>query len=123
MSQAPDPSAENLSLLVILSVVGNILRALRIIFVFVDMEEKVSLSFSEVYISVFQFEGGDIIPFDSNDLSALSGDRITSNLYRNQGLFCLAGSLYALACDPQLKRSPKEINSQQAGPVRVTPPR
>ena len=62
MSQAPDPSAENLSLLVILSIVGHKLSALRILFVLVDVEEEASLSFSEMYISVSQVEGGDIIP-------------------------------------------------------------
>ena len=100
VSQAQDSSAENLSLLVIFSIVGLKLCALHIIFVFVDMEEEVSLSFSEMYINISQFEGSDIISVDANDLSALSDDRVTGNLYRNQGLFYLAASLYALACDP-----------------------
>ena len=122
VSQAPDPAAENLSLLVILSIVGSKLSASCKTFVFVDMEEEVSLSFSEMYISVSQFEGGDIIPVDANDLSALSDDRVTGNIYRNQGQFLLAASLYTLACDPQLRGRPEERNSQQTGPVRVTLP-
>ena len=76
---------------------------LRIIFVFVDMGEEVSLSYSEMYINVYQFEDSDIIPVDTNDLSALSDDRVTGNLYGNRGLFHLAASLYALACDLQFK--------------------
>ena len=38
--------------LAILSIVGHKLSALRIIFIFVDMEEEVSLSFSEMYVNV-----------------------------------------------------------------------
>ena len=55
VSQAQDSSAENLSLLVILSIVGHKLSALRIIFVFVDIEEEVSLSLSEMSFNVSQF--------------------------------------------------------------------
>ena len=68
-----------------------------------DIEEVVSLSFSEMCINVSQLEDSDIIRVDAKDLSALSDDRVTGNLYRNRGLFQLAASLYALACDPQLK--------------------
>ena len=104
MSHAPDPSAKNLSLLAILSIVVDKLSALRIIFVFVDIEEDVSLSFSEMSINVSQFEDRDIIAVDANGLSGLSDDRVTSYLYGNQGLFFfLAASFYTLACDPQLK--------------------
>ena len=46
VSHAPDPSSKNLSLLVILSIGGNKLSVLRMIFVFVNIEEEVSLSFS-----------------------------------------------------------------------------
>ena len=81
MSHAPDPSAENLSILVILSFVGNNLSALRIIFIFVDIEEEVSFSFSEKSINVSQFKDSDIIPVDVYDLSALSDNRVTGNLY------------------------------------------
>ena len=89
MSHASGPSAENLSLLVILSIVGDNLSALRIIFVFVDIEDEVSLSFSEKSLYVAQFEDLDIIAVDSSDLSAPADDRITANLYGNQGLFFL----------------------------------
>ena len=94
MSHAPNPSAKRLSLLVILVIVGHKLSTLRIIFVFVDIEEEVSLSFSEMYINVSQFEDSDIIPVDANDRSALLDDSVTGNLYENQGLFYLAASLY-----------------------------
>ena len=62
VSHALDPSAESLSLLVILAIVGHKLSTLHIIFVFVDIEEEVSLSFSAMYINVRQFEDSDIIP-------------------------------------------------------------
>ena len=78
MSHAPDPSAKNLSLLIILSIVGCQLSALRIIFVFGDVEEEVSLSFSEMSVNISQFEDRDIIVVDANDLSALSDDRANS---------------------------------------------
>ena len=68
-----------------------------------DIEEEVSLSFSKVSISVSQFEDSDIIPVDAYELSGLSDNGVTGNLYRNRDLFYLAASLYALACDPQLK--------------------
>ena len=103
MSHAPDPSAKNLSLLIVLSIVGCYLSALRIIFVFVDIEEEASLSFSEMSINISQFEDSDIIVVDANDLSALSDNRVKANLYGNQGLFLLAASLYTSACDPQLR--------------------
>ena len=103
MSHAPDPSAKNLSLLAILSIVVDKLSALRIIFVFVDIEGDVSLSFSEMSINVSQFEDRDIIVVDAHDLSALSDDRVKANLYGNPGLFLLAAGLYSLACDPKLK--------------------
>ena len=60
------------------------------------MGEEVSWSYSEMYINVYQFEDSDIIPVDTNDLPALSDDRVTGNLYRNQGLFYLAASLYSM---------------------------
>ena len=92
VSHAPDPSAENLSLLIILALVGHKLSMLRIISVFVDIAEEVSLSFSEMSINVSQFEHRDITAVDASDLSALSNDRVTGNLYRNRGLFYLAAS-------------------------------
>ena len=90
MSHAPDPSAEKLSLLIILSLVGLKLSALCIIFVFVDIEEEVSLSFSEVSIYVSQFKDSDIFPVDACDLSVLSDNGVTGNLYGNRDLFYLA---------------------------------
>ena len=99
---------------------GLKLSALRIIFVFVDIEEEVSLSFSGVSIYVFLFEDSDIYPVDAYGLSVLSDNGVTGNLYGNRDLFYLAASLYALACDPQLKRQPEEMKSQQTGLVRVT---
>ena len=62
---------------------GNNLSALRIIFVFVDIEEEVSLSFSEMSINVSQFEDRNIIVVDANDLSTLSDGRVKANLYGN----------------------------------------
>ena len=121
VSHAPEPSAENLSLLVILLIVGHKLSAFRIAFVFVDIEE-VSLSFLEMSINVSQFEDCDIIPVDANDLSALSDDRVTGNLHGNRVLFYLVASCYALACNPQVKGWPEELTSLQTGPVRVTLP-
>ena len=103
MSHAPDPSAKNLSLLAILSIVVDKLSALRIIFVFVDIEEDVSLSFSEMSINVSQFEDRDIIVVDAHDLSAPSDDRVKGNLYGNPGLSLLAASIYYLARDLKLK--------------------
>ena len=82
---------------------GDNVSACRIIFVFVDIEEDVSLSFSEMSINVSQFEDRDIFVVDAHDLSALSDDRVKANLYGNPGLFLLAASLYSLACDPKLK--------------------
>ena len=89
---------------------GHKLCALRIISVFLGMEMEASLSFSEMYINVSQFEGSDIISVDANDLSALSDDSVTGNLHGNQELFFffLTASLHDLAFDPQLKGCPEE---------------
>ena len=85
---------------------GDKLSALRIIFVFVDIEDEVRLSFSEMSINVSQFEFRDIIVVDANDLSALSDDRVTAYLHGNQGLGFLPASLYTICLRPTIKKMP-----------------